>query len=307
MERIFRIRIVLALGFCVLLGFSLIVSAQEEKMKSLLQKPFDLSPAYKVGDKNYYNIETIYLEMNDEGKVTQTRILNGYFSREVVDIEENERADFFAWKFVKMGVSEGKGEVNEYAVLPYTCDFKYTFKEWTHQKFPVNLSSIPKTIDGWRFVVKLLDAHTFDVIADFAGVKEKLVHISDTAIMPADTAPVMLDFPPLYTDTHFQNEPVHITFHGVTLYKNQPCAIIAFRCDDAKVQMVVNINDMKVPTKGVSCYSGEVFLSLKSHKIAWGKIIERVDHITTVPNLSAPIRHVTRREITLDSMDKNSF
>jgi len=307
MERMYRMVIVFALAFCVVMSFSSFTLAQEEELMKLLQKPFSLSTTYKVGDKDYYNIKTTYLEMSEEGKVTETRILDGYYSREVMEIEDNKRTDFFAWKLVKMGVSEGKSEVNDYTILPYTRDFNYKFKDWAHEKFPVDLSSIPKAIEGWRFVVKLFDAHTFDVMVDFDGVKEKLGRIGDTVIMPADTAPVLLDFPPLYTDTHFKNEPVHLTFHGIALYKNEPCAVIAFRCDDCKLQMIVNVNNMKVSTKGVSCYSGEVFLSLKSHKIVWGKVMERVDHITTVPNFPTPIRRASRREITLDSMNKTDF
>ena len=308
--RVRRISISIIVLVVILLCILLLSScslALESKMKALLQKAYNLKPGYSVGDKDFYHIETIYLEMDEAGKVAQTIALDGCFSREVKSIEKGTRTDNFLWKCVKRGSSKGKKEINEYKILPFTKGFQYTFGEWKPRRFPVDLSLIPKTMEGWRFVVKLIDAHTFDVIVNSDSYEEKLVHVGDSARLPGEGMPIAMDFPPLFTDTCFKNAPFSITFRGVTLHRDEPCAILAFRSDDCRVHLVVNMNNMKLPIDGVSYYFGEVLLSLEDRKIVWGKIIERVDSMTSLPTLGTPMRQVIRREITLERMDRVEY
>lgn len=306
MRRIIIYVIVLAILFFMFFSSSCTVR-EENEMRSLLQRSFDLSTSSKLGDKDFYQIKTVYLEMDNAGEVAQTDVLQGYYSREAGRIEQGKRTDRFLWKYVKNRSRKGKGEVNEFTILLFTKDFQYSFGEWTAERFPIDLSLVPKTMEGWKFVVKLIDAHTFNVIADFDSYKEKLVHVGDSTRLPGEGVPISINFPPLFTDTYFKNAPVYVTFRGITLYENEPCAILAFRSDDSRVHMVINMNNMKIPIDGVSYYFGEILLSLEARKIVWGEIIERVDSVTNLPQLGPPMKHVTRREITLERMDREEF
>ena len=211
-------------------GFSATGRAQENNLKKILQSAFDLSSQCKIGDKNYYHIRTVYLDMNDSGMVAKTSVLDGYYSREVIRIDDGKRYDRFLWKYVKTGQRQGKGEIQEYEILPYTKWFQYEFclEDWEPEHFPVDLTTIPKTMEGWTFVVKLIDTHTFDSIMDMKGYDKTLQYIGDNAKLPAENIPVNMDFPPLFTDTYFINNLLWKNFKGITLYKGDPCAIIFF-------------------------------------------------------------------------------
>jgi hypothetical protein len=280
---------------------------QEKKMRHLLKQPFNLSPTHKIGDKDFYRIQTIYLEMDNTGKVAQTKVLEGYFSREIQSLKEGTPAFIFSWKCVKKGSKKGKGKVDEFRIMPYTRGFQYVFEEWTRDRFPVDLTTIPKTIEGWTFFVKLIDAHTFYVLADPRSRDKKLVHVGDSACIRGEGTPIAIDFPPLFTDTYFENAPTYITFRGITVYEEKSCAILAFRSDDSRVHLVTNIQNMKLPLEGVSYYHGEILLSLEDRKIVWGKIVERVDSVTNLIQSKTPLGHVTRREITLERMKKSEY
>ena len=304
------LRFILSLSLSISLQHASVLSTQETDLKSVLQKPYDLQPNYRVGDKEFYHIRTVYLEMNDSGRVANTRVLDGYFSREIMRIEAAERFDRFVWKYVKKGQSPGRGKIRGYEIIPFTRNFQYdmSIDEWKRQHFPVDLSPIPKTLEGWSFVVKLFDAHTFDVLVRWDGYDGNLTCVGDTAVMPEGDDPVAMDFPPLFTDTYFTTAPLYTSFQGFTLIKGEPCAILFFRSDDNSVRMVVNMMDMKLPTDGVSNYWGHVFVSLKTGRIVSAHLLERVDSITRAfGQAGTPMRQVILREITLERIEKTEY
>ena len=73
------------------------------------------------------------------------------------------------------------------------------------------------------------------------------------------------------------------------------------------LHMVTHMNGQKFPTEGTSYYWGEIFLSLEDKKIVRGTIIERVDMVTSLATLGDPIRHVTRRKITMEQIQEKDI
>ena len=306
-----RFEVIVLFTFGILMLLPSIIQAQEDELKLLLQKPFHFQPNYRVSDKDYYHMKTIYRTMNDSGRVANTQVFDGYFSREVTRMELEERFDHFEWKYVKKGQSLRKGEIKEFEIMSYTCNFQYDMsdKEWERHHFPIDFSSIPKTMEGWNFVVKLFDAHTFDVLMERHGFEGKLIHIGDKAYQPADDAPITMDFPPLFTDTYFTSARVDITFQGFSFVNGEPCAILLFQSDDNSVRMVVNMMDMKLPTEGVSYYWGQMFISLATGRLVSAYLLERVDSITQAFGgmVGKPMKQVVLREITIEAMDKSEY
>lgn len=282
--------IILIFGLFILAGSSSCFFTLEHSLYEHLQKTYNLDPIQSVGDKDFYRITTVYLDMDDYGKVQHKIELEGVFSKQ---------ANSFEWMYAKRGERDGQGEITEYTVLPYSQNFRYVFEEWSRGNFPVDLSSIPKTIEGWRFVVKLIDAHTFDVLVNLNLYQGRLIHLGDSAQLPASDVPVSMDFPPLFTDTYFLNSHLTITFQGISLSQGEPCAILVFRSKNNGLHMETNINGHKFPSDGTSYYWGEIFLSLEDKKIIRGAIYERVDLVTSLATLGKPVKHVTRREITI--------
>lgn len=254
-------------------------------------------------------MKTVYLDFGDSGEVTQTSVLEGYFSREAIKIKDGKRTDRFFWKYVKQGTRKGKEEVAELTIIPFTKDFDYSFneEEWTPKHFPLDLSRIPKTMEGWTFFVKLLDAHTFDVLHAVYVPPRAAARIGTTVDVPAEGLPVGIDFPPLFTDSSFTNGPVQVTFQGITLYKDESCAVILFQADDSRVRLTANVNNMKLPTAGVSYYWGHAFISLLSRKIVWAQILERVDMVTTLAQMNQSMKIRRDRKIILEKIAQSDF
>jgi hypothetical protein len=304
MRKIIFLIVILFLLF--MLVFIADISAQTRELRDLLSRPFRLPPRHDSGEKVFFRIRTVYLDMDPSGKVAQTQVLEGFFSRERTDREGREPSDRFRWAYAQQGSRSGRGDVTGYKVLPFSKDFVYTFDEWTPEKFPVDLSTLPKTMDGWLFFVNLLDAHTFDVIVRFEGYEGELRHIGDSAFLPAEGIPVAMDFPPLFTDTSFTNAPFYTTFRGITLYGNAPCAVLVFRADDCRLRLTTDVNGTKISSSGVSYYKGEIFYSLDTGEIEWAQLWERVDlSLDAVP---APYnRQTTRREITLERLSETEY
>ncbi|NIR50411.1 hypothetical protein GWO43_18035 [candidate division KSB1 bacterium] len=302
---VFIIAHVFMLLFCLVSN----LLSQDGHLKNALQREYDLTLKYDFGDKDFYHIRTVYLEMNDTGKVAKTRLLDGGFSREVLRFKDSKRYDRFVWKHVKMGHKMGKSQVRETKVLPYSRDFRYEFseKDMTPERFPVDVTSIPKTMEGYNFFVKLIDAHTFDVISNFANYEHGLSKIGQTAELPEQELQGIIDFPPLFTDTHFAQAPIFTTFQGITLYEGEPCAMLAYRSDDSRIHMTANMMDMKIPMDGTSYYWGEILMSLQRRKILRGTLFEHVVSITNLGNPAKPIRNVIRREITLEKVTQEEF
>lgn len=278
---------------------------QDIQLERVLQSDYDLTPKYQVGDKDFYHIRTAYLEMNDSGKVANTRVLDGHFSREVLRFEGSKRYDRFRWKEVKKGEREGKGQITAFKVLPYSQDFQYEFslEDMTPEHFPVDVTSIPKTMEGYQFFVKLIDAHTFDVLSNPASYDHRFAKIGETAIIPQRDLRGLIDFPPLFTDTNFAQAPIFTTFQGITLHQNEPCAILAFRSDDSQIHMVANMMDMKIPSEATSSYWGDIFVSLESGKLLRGTLYEDVVSLASLGPKANPVRNVIRREITLEKIN----
>jgi len=246
----------------ILLLIFLLISnlpAQKVQMESILGKVYDLAPKYAVGDKDFYHIRTTYLEMNDSGQVATTRIVDGYFSREILRFQDNKRYDRFVWRHVTIGERKGKGQVAEFKELPYAQDFQYDFlvSEITPEHFPVDIDSIPKTMEGYHFFVNLIDAHTFYIICNSQNYENNINKIGQTARLPGQDLQGFIDFPPLFTHTRFVQAPLFTTFQGITSCQNQPSAIFAFRCDDSRIDMVVNMMNMSFPSDGTSYYWGD--------------------------------------------------
>jgi hypothetical protein len=251
-------------------------------------------------------MQTVYLDMNDSGRVAQTRILEGSLSRKTIKVEDQKVVQRICWDVVKWGSRDGKGAITHYSSWDFTEDFMYDFspQEWEPHHFPVDVSPIPKTMDGWMFVVKMIDFHTFDAILRFDTYTSPIDAVGDTAYLPSEGVPVSMDFPPLFTDTYFVNAPFYTTFKGITSYRGEPCALLVFRSDDCTVKLTTHIMDMDLPTYGVSYYWGDLLISLQTKDLILGHIYERVDSITSAfVEQGQPMRSITRREITLERID----
>ena len=86
---------------------------QETDWLERLSGTFDLSRNLLIGEKHRYRMQTVYFDMNDSGRVANTRILEGFFTRETMQVEKAKFVDRICWDCVKMGSCQGKDVISE--------------------------------------------------------------------------------------------------------------------------------------------------------------------------------------------------
>jgi len=306
--RFARIRLTsLAMGAIVTLGAAACLRPPRAALVDWLNRPVEWTGHQRGGVHSYYRMTSVYTHLDASGAASEMQILEGFFQRSLGTGAPDQEGDRFAWKFVRLGSPGDDGRIEKWKVLPFTRDFTYVFGRWTEERFPVDQTSIPKTMVGWQFFVKLLDAHTFDIIADPGNYDRRLERLGDSARLRGERLMVIMDFPPLFTDTYFVNAPFTTTLRGFTLFGGKPCLLLVFRSEDCRVRLVAAVNAMKLPTEGISSYHGEILLSMETGRVVWGKIRERVDMVSQIPNAPSPVRHATRREITLEEIGRPEF
>jgi hypothetical protein len=286
-----------------------LLMSQVPDLKQILTKTYDLTDRRDQGEIDHYLMQTTYLEMNDSGRVSKIQVVKGVFSRKMEKIENTGTVDRFLWKAVKIGEGKEKGKIRNWRVLPFTAEFEYSLciSEWTPERLPFDLAGVPPTMEGWLFVVNLMDVHTFDVLRSWDAYEHSPDRIGEYAELPAENVPVSMDFPPLFTDTYFVNGPVITFFSGLSICRDEPSALISFQAENSEVHLTVNMMDMKMPTDGISYYWGNMLISLGTGKLLQARLWERVDSLTLTPGLSAPVRGVTRREILLKRVSRQEF
>lgn len=284
-------------------------SLHSQEARSSLQREYDLKAQYAVGDKDFYHLRSLYLEMDDSGWVRKSFVLDGYYTREAVALDSKDHTDRFIWKGVRTSERQGRGKFTNYSVLPFSVGYECQFSasEVSGKHFPAGITAIPRTPQGFQFFVKLIDASTFDILRSFEHYGPPLTHIGQVTTIPAEDLQGIIDFPPLYTNTHFVHTATRVTFSGITLSKGIPCALIEFREDDAHIHMTMNMMNMKFPSDGTSYYWGTILVGLETGKIVGATLCE---HVVTVINLApaGPVtKSIVRRELTLETLDQEEY
>jgi len=295
-------------AFILFLPFTFF-TAQSQGMKSALQSEYDLTAKYKVGDIDFYRLRSLYLEMSDSGWVKTSTLLEGYYQREVVAVDSTEHTDRFIWKGVRVSERQGRGEFSDFSVLHYSKGYQSQFsvREISSEHFPADITSIPKTPQGFQFFVKLVDASTFDIIRQFESYGKPLTRIDQATSIPAEDLQGIIDFPPLYTNTRFQHSATIVIFRGITITNGIPCAIIEFREDNSHIHMTMNMMKMEFPSDGTSYYWGTILLSLETGKIVNATLLENVITMINLSPIAPPTRSLVRRELTLETLDRRSY
>jgi len=275
-------------------------------------KEYDLSLKDKEGDVDYYKIRTVYYHGNAIG-ITQNRDeLIAVFKREVLKILEDSHLVKYTWANSKLAHANSlKGEITDWKTLTFSNGFTYSL-DLEDRRFPecIDFKPLPNSMDGFRFMVNILDAHAqFELLRTEAnGNIGDLKRVGDRVVCPDAHQTAILDFPPFSTDSTFTNGDYDTTFMGIWNKDGKRLAVLEYNNSESKLTNTVNWNPQwAFIQRGTSNYWGHVYIDLESGKLAKGDLFEYVVIEMKSKGLENPLRLFERRLIEIQKITKDEF
>jgi hypothetical protein len=275
-------------------------------------KEYDLSIKDKQGAVDYYKIRTVYYHGNAIG-ITQNRDeLIAVFKREVLKILEDSHLVKYTWANSKLGHANSlKGEITDWKTLTFSNGFTYSL-DLEDRRFPecIDFKPVPNSMDGFRFMVNILDAHAqFELLRTEAnGNISDLKRVGDRVDCPDAHHTAILDFPPFSTDSTFTNGDYDTVFMGIWNKDGKKLAVLEYNNSESKLTNTVNWNPQwAFIQRGTSNYWGHVYIDLESGKLAKGDLFEYVVIEMESKGLENSLRLFERRIIEIQKITKDEF
>jgi len=275
-------------------------------------KEYDLSFKDREGDVDYYKMRTVYYHGNAIG-ITQNRDeLIAVVKREVLKILKDSHRVKYTWANSKIGHANSlKGEIADWKTLTFSDGFTYSL-DLENMRFPecIDFEPLPKSMDGFRFMVNILDAHAqFELLrTEASGRISGLKRVGDRVICPDAHQTAILDFPPFTTDSTFTNGDYDTVFIGIWNRDGKRLAVLEYNNSESKLSNTVNWNpEWAFIQRGTSNFWGHVYIDLESGKLAKGDLFEYVVIEMNSKGLENPLRLFERRTIQIQKITKDEF
>ncbi|MCK4932687.1 MAG: hypothetical protein KAT01_11005, partial [Candidatus Aminicenantes bacterium] len=282
-----------------------IISCDSQNFQSQLTKEYDLSLNDQEGDVDYFRMKTIYYHGNHLGTMKDRDEVLGSFQREVLKVSQESLVAKYTWKDVRIGHSPTiKKEITEWKPLSFAEGFTYeTDLFGIYFLETIDTTDIPKTMDGMRFWVNIMDAHAqFELLrTETHGSISQIKKIGDRVSTPGAHQEGGWDFPPLITDSTFANGDYDTMFVGLSLADEKTCAVLEYINADSRLSSKMQMTPkMLFYQDGTSNFWGHIYVDLESGKLIKGDLYEYV--IVQIEGLpfSAPMRLFERRLVEIE-------
>ncbi|MGD8537513.1 MAG: hypothetical protein PVI66_02220 [Candidatus Aminicenantes bacterium] len=309
-RKLFGINLISLLLLCA--GFSFI-ACNNQNIETLLTKEYDLSLNEQEGDVDYFRMKTIYYHGDHLGTMKDRDEVLGAFQREVLKSGRESYIVKCTWKDVRLGHSPSlKEEIKEWKSLAFAEGFMYEI-DLCKPDFvlsSVDHTNIPKTLEGMRFWVKLMDAHAqFELLrTETHGSISRIKKIGDRVSTPGAHQEGGWDFPPLVTDSNFANGDYDTLFTGLSLIDGKTCAILEYINADSRLSSKMQVTPkMFFDQDGTSNFWGHIYVDSETGKLIKGDLYEYVIvQIEGIP-LSDPMRLFERRIIEIEKITQEEY
>jgi hypothetical protein len=290
-----------------------VMSCDSQNIQTQLAKDYDLSLSDHEGDVDYFQMKTIYYHGNHLGIMKDRDEVWGTFQREVLNVNQESFVAKYTWKDVRVGYSPTlKEEITDWKPLSFAEGFMYEIdlQDPGFVLAPVDSTNIPKTLEGMRFWVKLMDAHAqFELLrTETNGSISQIKKIGDRVSTPGAHQGGGWDFPPLVTDSSFANGDYDTIFTGLSMIDGKTCAVLEYINADSKVSSKMQVTPkMFFKQDGTSNFWGHIYVDLGSGKLLKGDLYEYVIVQIEGPPLSASMRLFERRLVEIEKITKNEY
>jgi hypothetical protein len=279
----------LFLVFLVALGFlSVYPESRSEKKTAKISVPeiLPLKLRYKVGETLYYRLVRNNSNFKMDGTKSGEMKVITYFTRtRLQDDSEGKAQEKFVWKRFQFGQTMGLHPLKMVEFNP-ARNFSLVYsvnEELAISKF--DFSPLPRTMDGFFFMILTWDAVTFD-----AAVRPtKSLLIPDEARIGAEFRPTrephdfVFEFPPLVTDCKYTfSGKDRVKILGVTTVDDIPCAIIEFAESENRVEMNLHLKPIEFKIRGFEHFWGKTYVSLDDGRVVRGELVGPVAMIQDI-------------------------
>jgi len=278
-----------------------------------LAREYDLSFKDKQGAVDYYKMRTVYYHGNSLGIIQNRDEYISSFKREVLKVDKDAHLVKYTWKSCKSGhFAKPQGEITEWKTLSFSDGFTYqiNFSDPDYFLSTVDIEPIPKTMDGMKFWVIIMDAHAqFELLrTEHHGNISKLKKTGDRLTSPGAYQTGGWDFPPLITDSHFTNGGYETIFTGICLLEGKKCAVLEYINTDSTLGGKFHMNPKwSFDQEATSNFWGHIYVDLDSGKLIKGDLYEYVVVQIKNPALSQPMRLFERRLVEIWKIQEEEF
>jgi len=302
---------------CVLIFFciGLCISAFASLAESPLPEILPLKLRYPVGTTLHYRLVRHNPSFKVDGTPSGGMDMYALFTRtRLEDDSQGKIREKFVFNCFKFGQSMTPAPVRmvEFkAARDFKLDYSVNESDGI-TKF--DFSSLPRTLNGFFFMIMTWDAVTFDgmtrptktlLVPDAALIGSKLEDLSGPSIF-------RFEYPPLVTDSKYsfsgKNEAKVL---GAGRVKNIPCAIVEFMMAENTVDMNLHVKPMEVRTHGFEHFWGKTFLALEDGRIVRGELVGPVllNVETLTPGKDTPDRStmLTMGYLEMDLLTAEEF
>jgi len=268
-----------ALSGCLLFALPARLRPQAEKHPPTASLPdsVPLKLRYRVGDQLFYRLTRLNNSFRIDGTKSGEQRVVAYFTRvRLPDDSQGRVQERFTWKSFQFGQSLTAAPARlmtfkeaENFSLVYSVN-----EELAIEKF--DFSSLPRTMNGFMFMILSWDAVTFD----------GLVRPTPALLIP-DEAPIGVEFedktgprdfrfsfPPLATDSKYSfSGKVWVKLVGLSRVKGVPCALIQAGQMENRVEMNLHFKPLEITVRGFEHFWAQTYLSLEDGRIVRGELV----------------------------------
>lgn len=291
----------------------LLSSPDNKKMPTLLAKDYDLSLKGKKGDIDYYRMRTVYYHGNELGVIQNKDELIGSFKRKILETGQKSLVVRYIWKNVCTGYgAQPQEEITTWKPLSFAEGFTYELDFFDPDYFlsSIDIKGIPKTMEGMRFWVNIMDAHAqFELLRTEAhGGINQIRKIGDRVSSPEAHQAGGWDLPPLIMDSKFANGDYDTHFIGLSVVDGKMSAVLEYINSDSRLSSKMEMtSNLIFDQDGTSNFWGHIFVDLESGKLIRGDLYEYVVVlIKGIPQLSS-MRIFERRYVEIIKITKDQF
>lgn len=273
------------LAVCLALSGNLLFSLPDEARTQAKENPqipsipdrVPLKLRYRVGDQLYYRLTRLNNNFRVDGTKAGEQRVVAYFTRvRLPDDGQGRVQERFTWKSFQFGQSMTAAPA-KLSVFKEAENFSLVYsvnEELAIEKF--DFSSLPRTMDGFMFMILSWDAVTFDglvrptptlLIPDEAVIGAEFVDKSG----PRD---FRFSFPPLVTDSKYSfSGKGWVKLAGLSRVGGIPCALMQAGQSENRVEMNLHFKPLEIKSRGFEHFWAQTYLSLEDGRVVRGELV----------------------------------
>jgi len=244
--------------------------------KKSIPEILPLKLRYKAGETLYYRLVRQNFNFKMDGTRSGEMKAVAYFIRTRLEDDSQGRVnERFTWKSFWFGQTLTSSPLK---LVEFKQAENFSLLYSANDAEAINkfdFSSLPRTFDGFFFMIMTWDAVTFDG----AIRPTEYLSIPDEARIGAEFSDkhgsydLAFSYPPLVTDSKYSFSGKNwVKVLGVSLVRNIPCAIIEFANLENRVDMNILLKPMEIRTRGFEHFWGKTYLSLKDGRVVRGEL-----------------------------------